>query len=138
MIAKLNVPTVLFNSEGKGRIATYDDLLEPTLRFDISRSVICIREYRERAEIFASEFLAQLNLGKAGWGVRKEQHDWLLAERLARDFIAEKGCGLPNQEIIRQCQDRYEAHLPEKKPLDTSQFAEMVALLKQEHLVSDE
>jgi hypothetical protein len=132
------VRLIVFNSDGNGRIATQIELLEASLRFDIERSLFCIRDYRERAEVIASDLLTHLESCEAAWDVRKEQHDWLLAERLVRDFMAARGCNFRDQEIMRNCLELYTKVRPTFRELDNSEYARRIALLRLEHQPSDE
>jgi hypothetical protein len=138
ILSSTNVRLALFNSESNGRFAIQSELLEATVRLDVERSLLLVQDHRERAEVLGPDLLTYLEAADAAWDVREETHDWLLVERLVRNFMAAQGCALPNSEIMSACEDLYSDARPTFPGLDRSEFARLVALLKSEYQDSDE
>jgi hypothetical protein len=132
-----SVPMRIYNADAYGRIADERDRLDETLQFDIARGSISLHGYRERAEIDGPRLVKYLSRKKAPWQSKVIVHDWLAAERLARDVFECMGSHLSNQDVIRRCRERYKIIYPNSRDLDGSAYAELVADLRREY-VSDE
>jgi hypothetical protein len=134
---RMNVPVRIYDADAYGRIADERDLLDQTLQFNVADGSISLHGYKERAEIDGPRLIKHLNRATASWEKRPGKHDWLLAERLARDVFELHGCRFSDLGIIDRCRDQYKTIRPNSSYLDQSAYAALVATLRREY-VSDE
>jgi hypothetical protein len=135
--SRMSVPMRIYDADAYGRIADERDVLDQTLQFNIADGSISLHGCKERAEIDGPRLVKYLVRKKAPWQRRLIVHDWLTAERLARDVFEFMGCHLSDQGIIDRCRERYKSIYPNSRDLDGSAYAELVADLRREY-VSDE
>jgi hypothetical protein len=124
---------ILSDAEGNGRFARDADVLDLTMRFNIARRSVNIREHTYSAEIDGVDLLRHLCSSRPKH--RKRTHDWFLVERLIRDFIMTRGSQSSNETIMKHCEDEYDKYRT-NGPLTRSFYAELVRRLREEYEIS--
>jgi hypothetical protein len=135
IISRRRAELLLFDSEGHGHFASDAEILDFTLRLNIERSSITIRDRKLEARLDGLSLLDHLGSPDTS---RKGKHDWLLAERLLRDFVTTHGCASPAELIMKSCADAYSKIRPSLGVLNRTSYSELARLIKEEHQDSAE
>jgi hypothetical protein len=135
IISRRRVELLLFNAEGRGHFASDAEILDFTLRLNIERGGVTIRDHNFEARLDGISLLDHLGPPDT---LRKGKHDWLLAERLLRDFVTTHGCASPAEHIMKICADTYSTIRPSLGVLNKTSYSELARLIKEEHQDSAE
>jgi hypothetical protein len=127
------VPMVIYNEDAYGRVAGARDLHDQTLRFNIAAGSIDLHGCIERAEIDGRKLVEYLGRQTPAWERRLGKHNWLLAERLARDLFEILGCQFSNLAIVERCRLQYVSTYPDSPDLDQSAYMKLIADLRREY-----
>jgi hypothetical protein len=138
ILERRKADAITIDENGRAGFAKQDYLLHEFLKIRVHESTIGIDPNdAEFAVIDGIQLIEYLNSEANLWTrTKKEEHDWLLMERIIRDHVSSNGCGRSTAEIKNICEDEYQNY--RENPLDSPTLYELIRELRQEYAGSVE